>query len=173
MESHRVGHDWSNLACMHACIGGGDGNTLQCSCLETSRDRGAWWAAVYGVVQSRTWLKQLSSSSSSITTKIPSSLDCLVWRKQMNIRQNSKVVQNPLEWGAGINGMDSLVPSGIHYLSSLCSRQQSSHHSEESLALWLRQKRICLQCWRPWFSLWVWKIPWRREWGLTPVFLSE
>ena len=35
----------------------------QCSCLENPRDRGAWWAAVYGVAQSRTWLKQLSSSS--------------------------------------------------------------------------------------------------------------
>ena len=38
---------------------------LQCSCLENSRDGGAWWAAVYGVTQSQTWLKRLSSSSSS------------------------------------------------------------------------------------------------------------
>jgi len=44
----------------------GNGNPLQCSCLENSRDRGAEWAAVYGVPQSRTWLKGLSSSSSSI-----------------------------------------------------------------------------------------------------------
>ena len=43
----------------------GNGNPLQCSCLETPRDRGAWWAAVYGVTQSRTWLMRLSSSSSS------------------------------------------------------------------------------------------------------------
>ena len=42
-----------------------DGNPLQCSCLENPRDEGAWWAAVYGVVQSRTRLKRLSSSSSS------------------------------------------------------------------------------------------------------------
>ena len=40
-------------------------NPLQCSCLENPRDGGAWWAAVYGVAQSRTRLKQLSSSSSS------------------------------------------------------------------------------------------------------------
>ena len=40
--------------------------TLQCSCLENPRGRGAWWAAVYGVAQSRTRLKRLSSSSSSI-----------------------------------------------------------------------------------------------------------
>ena len=45
--------------------GGGNGNPLQCSCLENPRDGGAWWAAVYGVAQSRTRLKRLSSSSSS------------------------------------------------------------------------------------------------------------
>ena len=48
-----------------SCIGEGNGNPLQCSCLENPRDRGAWWAAIYGVTQSRTRLKQLSSSSSS------------------------------------------------------------------------------------------------------------
>ena len=42
----------------------GNGNPLQCSCLENPRDGGAWWAAVYGVIQSRTRLKRLSSSSS-------------------------------------------------------------------------------------------------------------
>ena len=47
-------------------IGEGHGNLLQCSCLENPRDGGAWWAAVYGVVQSQTWLKRLSSSSSSM-----------------------------------------------------------------------------------------------------------
>ena len=47
-----------------SCIGGGNGNPLQCSCLENPRGRGAWWAAVYGIAQSRTQLKRLSSSSS-------------------------------------------------------------------------------------------------------------
>ena len=46
-----------------SCIGEGNGNPLQCSCLENSRDGGAWWAAVYGVAQSRKRPKQLSSSS--------------------------------------------------------------------------------------------------------------
>ena len=46
-----------------SCIGGGNGNPLQNSCLENPRDGGAWWAAVYGVTQSWTRLKQLSSSS--------------------------------------------------------------------------------------------------------------
>ena len=47
-----------------SCIGEGNGNSLQCSCLENPRDWGAWWAAIYGVAQSWTRLKQLSSSSS-------------------------------------------------------------------------------------------------------------
>ena len=45
--------------------GEGNCNPLQCSCLENPRDSRAWWAAVYGVAQSRTWLKRLSSSSST------------------------------------------------------------------------------------------------------------
>ena len=47
-----------------SCIGEGTGNPLKCSCLENPRDRGAWWAAIYGVAQSRTRLKWLSNSSS-------------------------------------------------------------------------------------------------------------
>ena len=47
-----------------SCIGEWNGNPLQCSCLENPRDGGAWWAAVYGVAQSRKRLKRLSSSSS-------------------------------------------------------------------------------------------------------------
>ena len=50
------------LLCPHWCFGEGNGNPLQCSCLENPRDRGAWWAAIYGVAQSRTRLERLSSS---------------------------------------------------------------------------------------------------------------
>ena len=50
-----------------SCTGEGNGNPLQCSCLENPRDGGAWWAAVSGVAQSRTRLKWLSSSSSSLS----------------------------------------------------------------------------------------------------------
>ena len=49
-----------------SCIGEGNGNPFQCSCLENPRDGGAWWAAVYGVAQSWTRLKRLSSSSSNL-----------------------------------------------------------------------------------------------------------
>ena len=55
-----------------SCIGEGNGNPLQCSCLEYPGDGGARWAAVCGVTQSRTRLKQLSSSSSSMKHKLES-----------------------------------------------------------------------------------------------------
>ena len=54
-----VRHDWAT-SLSFSCTGEGNGNPLQYSCLENPRDGGAWWAAVYGVAQSRTWLKQLS-----------------------------------------------------------------------------------------------------------------
>ena len=62
MGSLTVGHD-SVTSLSH--IGEGNGNPLQYSCLENPRDGGAWWAALYGVAQSRTRLKLLSNSSSS------------------------------------------------------------------------------------------------------------
>ena len=65
MGSLRVRHDWATSLPL-SCIGEGNGIPLQCSCLENPRDGGAWWATVYGVAQSRTWLKRLSSSSSSM-----------------------------------------------------------------------------------------------------------
>ena len=57
--------EWRHFHFSHSCIGERNGNPLQCSCLENPRDGEAWWAAIYGVAQSRTQLKRLSSSSSS------------------------------------------------------------------------------------------------------------
>ena len=59
-----------------SCIGEGNGNPLQCSCLENPRDEGAWWAAVYGVAQSQTRLKRLSSSR-TVTCQAPLSIRIL------------------------------------------------------------------------------------------------
>ena len=70
LESNMTGRHHFHFSL--SCIGEGNGNPLQCSCLETPRDGGAWWAAVYGVAQSRTRLKQLSSSSSSLYLVTPS-----------------------------------------------------------------------------------------------------
>ena len=58
MGSLRVGHDRAtSLYFSLSCIGEGNGNPLQYSCLENLRDGGAWWAAIYGVAQSQTRLK--------------------------------------------------------------------------------------------------------------------
>ena len=61
--------EWLPFHFSLSCIGEGNGNPLQCSCLENPRDGGAWWAAVSGVAQSRTRLKRLSSSSSLLIIK--------------------------------------------------------------------------------------------------------
>ena len=66
-----VGRDWATSL---SRFGEGNGNPLQCSCLEDPRDGGAWWAAVYGVAQSRTRLKRLSSSCT--LCKLSKSIHC-------------------------------------------------------------------------------------------------
>ena len=69
--------EWLHFHFSLSCIGEGNGNPLQCSCLESPSDGGAWWAAVYGVAQSRTRPKRLSSSSSSSSIR-STSLDFAV-----------------------------------------------------------------------------------------------
>ena len=71
-----------------SCIGEGNGNPLQCSCLENPRDGGAWGAAIYGVAQNWTRLKQLSSSSSSSMSV--RSLPCLSLKIQLPISESTK-----------------------------------------------------------------------------------
>ena len=61
-----------------SCIGEGHGSPVQCSCLKNPRDGGAWWAAVYGVAQSRTRLKRLSSSSSRLVITFLPRSKCLL-----------------------------------------------------------------------------------------------
>ena len=68
-HSPRGLEEWDTTEQLHfhfslSCIREGNGSPLQCSCLRNPRDGGAWWAAIYGVAQSLTRLKRLSSSSS-------------------------------------------------------------------------------------------------------------
>ena len=80
MGSLSVQHDWATSLSL-SCIGEGNGNPLQCSCLENPRDGRAWWAAIYGVAQSRTRLKWLSSSSSPL---LPGLLNCTCHNMEIN-----------------------------------------------------------------------------------------
>ena len=80
LQSMRLLRDTTERLHFHfwlSCIGEGNGNPLQCSCLENPRDRGAWWAAVYGVTQSWTQLKWLSSSIAFSIYKITSSANTI------------------------------------------------------------------------------------------------
>ena len=82
-----------------SCIGEGNGNPLQCSCLENPRYGGAWWAAVYGAAQSRTRLKQLSSSSSSSSSSISAHGP---WATILNHRAGHRdSAHSPQSWGVG------------------------------------------------------------------------
>ena len=62
MGSLRVGDDWATSFSL-SCIGEGNGNPFQCSCVESPMDGGAWWAAIYGVAQSWTRLKWLAAAA--------------------------------------------------------------------------------------------------------------
>ena len=78
-----------------SCIGEGNGNPLECSCLENPRDGGAWWAAIYGVTQSQTWLKWLSSSSRFVTAFLPRNRCLLIsWLQSL-----SAVILEPKKFG--------------------------------------------------------------------------
>ena len=57
-------------------VGEGKGNPLQCSCLGNPRDGRAWWAAIYGVAQSRTWLKRFTAAAAVLEKTLESPLDC-------------------------------------------------------------------------------------------------
>ena len=68
MALRRVRHHFHfSLSCVEEV----HGNPLQYSCLKNPRDRGAWWAAVYGIAQNRTQLKRLSSSSIYVNPNLP------------------------------------------------------------------------------------------------------
>ena len=95
-----------------SCIGEGNGNPLQCSCLKNPRDGEAWWAAVYGVAQSRTRLKQLSSrsSKSSLVAQLvknpPAMQETWVWLIPGLGRSPEKGKGNPLQYSSLENPMD-------------------------------------------------------------------
>ena len=133
-----------------SCIGEGNGNPLQCPCLENPKDRGAWQAAVYRVTQSRTRLKQLSSSSSSQQESykllLVRLLQLIFWQQLSFVIGEGN--GNPLQHSCLENPMDG-----------------------GSLPTWLSGKESTYQCGRVMFNLWVRKIPWSKKWQPTPVFL--
>ena len=82
--------EWLHFHFLLSFFEEGNGNPLQCSCLENPRDGAAWWEAIYGVAQSWTWLKRLSSSSSTQSYGFSSSN---VWLWELDYKE-SWVLQN-------------------------------------------------------------------------------
>ena len=92
--------EWLHFHFSLSCIGEGNGNPLQCSCLENPKDGGAWWAAIYGVARSRTRLKWLSSSSSRLLLQIiyptPYQRDTLI--SEMNVFSSPGINKSLPSW---------------------------------------------------------------------------
>ena len=78
-----------------SCTGEGNSNPLQCSCLENPRDGGAWWAAVYGVTQSRTRLSDVAAAAAA-------GYNILFWQKARKLPQIRKSCQKDTEQQKGI-----------------------------------------------------------------------
>ena len=109
MGSQRVRHDWATSL---SRTGEGNGNPLQCSCLESPRDGAAWWAAVYGVAQTWTrlkWLSSLAVNDRPIAVKI-------LWTVILPL--NAHVHQKHL---LTIKFMSSIKPNPMPYNINLCT----------------------------------------------------
>ena len=130
-----------------SCIGEGNGNLRQCSCLENPRDGRAWWAAVYGVPQSRTRLKRLSSSSSprEWVSLLAQSVKNLPAMQETRVRSLGR--EDPLE--KEMATYSSTLAWRIPWTEEPCGLQSTGARS------WTHLKQL----------------NWRRKWQPTPVFL--
>ena len=152
-----------------SCIGGRNGNPLQCSCLENPRDRGAWWAAISGVAHSWTRLKWLSSSSNCISSAVAHfsvlgrSTEGRSHRPHTLLRTHNSMVNalRALQWRNPPTCVDLRLPDlpGCEILFLGPPR-------------WLSGQESACQRRRRQFNPWVVKIPQRRKWQSTPAFLS-
>ena len=144
-----------------SCIGEGNGNPLQCSCLENPRDRRAWWAAVSGVAQSRTRLKRLSSNSSSYLI-LGGICHFLPWGKKKKASWH-KMGVIPREWQGGhlegkyIHGLvSSIIP-----ITPTCVFHRSCHRSHRPQGV--PKEKDIYQVFRSWYkskrTLWESKRP--------------
>ena len=129
-----------------SCIGEGNGNLFQCSCLENPGDGGAWWAAVYGIAQGRTRLKRLSSSSSKLIEPEVEAVGTL-WFIVSRSEEPKKAMathSSTLAWKIPLTE----EPGRLQSMGSL----RVGHYWATSLSL---------------FTF----MHWRRKWQLTPMFL--
>ena len=145
-EAKRV--DIFNSRYLHfsfSCIGEGNGNPLQCSCVENPRDGGAWWAAVYGGAQSQARLKWLSSSSSSNDKILLWHIKCLLWFVYKCIGDTFKMHQTiPFSFFLFFNGSLSILfrYSGMFYFLYLTGTFQRGHKEFCNYIWWQTGSRL-------------------------------
>ena len=132
-----------------SCIGEGHGDPLQYSCLENPRNGGPWWAAVYGVAQSRTRLKRLSSSSSIVALQHCVNFCCIA-------KWISCIFTNILSGFPGGSVVKNLPALWETWFWPL---------SQENLL----EKGMVTHC-----SILAWRTPWSEEpWGLQSMGLQR
>ena len=139
-----------------ACIGEGNGNPLQCCCLENPRDGGAWWAAVYGVTQSWTRLKWLSSSKQRLG------------EGNGNPLQYSGL-ENPRDRGAQWAAIYGVTQSRtrLKRLGSSSNKQRLSWECAISTAVWKRVLECCGK------ARYKWQIPNFLISEVTPLYIFK
>ena len=170
MKSNQRSHTrlwgWENKLVHLEIFGEGNGNPLQCFCLESPRDGGAWWAAISGVAQSWTRLKRLSSSKLLYITKhgVPDGHLVCQPHHQTSPSKLSAVFRSPrifclLEphWEKALATYSSILAWKIPW-------------TEEPGGLQSRGSRRVGHDWATSLSLFTF-MHWRRRWQPTPVFL--
>ena len=140
--------EWLHFHFSLSYIGEGNGNPLQCSCLENPRDGGAWWAAIYGVAQSQTQLKRLSSSSSVLRSRIARVCGniFILWKTSVLF---SIVIAPTYILTNSIEGYPFL-----HTLSSICYLLFYFIILVASRGLWDLSSLTRDQTWAPEFGVW-------------------
>ena len=133
---------WLDFHFSLSCTGEGNGNPLQCSCLENPRDGGGWWAAVSGVAQSRTRLKRLSSLACKnwLENKSWFIWILIVFEAEKAMAQHSSTLAWKIPWTEEPGGLQSMGSPRVG------------------------------DDWVTWLSLFTF-MHWRRKWQPTPVFL--
>ena len=139
--------EWIHFHFSLSCIGEGNGNLLQYSCLENPRDGGAWWAAVYGIAQSRTRLKRLSSSSKGnqpwiFIRKTDDEAEApILWPPDVKSRLIGKDPEAGKNWRQEKKGTTENEMVGWHHWLN-------GHEFEQTLGN--SEGQGSLLCWNPW-----------------------